>query len=419
MLLSWDSIAGVMLGATEENASAATGSTPSGAAGEDARLNEDRQRLARRYARQRRQLALASLALGAAIILVVLLGGLSFSLRDALAPLARWQPVPRWAPLQIAAYFGALYAILFVLDLPFAAYGGFVLPHRYQLATRSLRGWIVDLLKGQALALTFQLALVEFVFCALALAPNTWWLWVGVALLLATVVLANVGPILVVPLFYKLTPLHDGEVKARLLALADRAHTRVRGVYSMNLSVRTKAANAMVMGLGNTRRIIVGDTLLNTFTPDEIEVIMAHELGHQVHRDIPKLILVQSSVTLGGLYLVNVALHAVVGATPRYVGVADVATMPLLAALAGLFGVITLPLNNAFSRWVERQADAYALESTHKTAAFIGAMTRLANQNLAEADPAPWVELLLHDHPSIGRRLAFARRYAGSHSNAP
>src|SRR5260221_484954 len=229
----------------------------------------------------------------------------------------------------------------------------------------------------QALPLTFELALVEFVFLTLALAPNTWWLWVGVALLLATVVLTNVGPILVVPLFYKLTPLPDGEVKARLLALADRARTRVRGVYSMNLSVRTKAANAMVMGLGNTRRIIVGDTLLNTFTPDEIEVVMAHELGHQVHRDIPKLILVQSSVTLGGLYLVNVALHAVVGATPRFVGVADVATMPLLAALAGIFGVITLPLNNTFSRWVERQADAYALQSTHKTAAFIDAMTRL------------------------------------------
>ncbi|HKW23590.1 MAG TPA: M48 family metalloprotease, partial [Ktedonobacterales bacterium] len=152
--------------------------------------------------------------------------------------------------------------------------------------------------------------------------------------------------------------------------------------------------------------------------PDEIEVVVAHELGHQVHRDIPKLIITQSVTMLGGLYLVNLALHAVVGAVPAYQGLSDPATMPLVAAVLGIFGLVVLPLTNGFSRIVERQADGYALESTGKVDAFISAMTRLANQNLAELSPSPLVEFFLYNHPSIGARLAFARKYAEKHPGA-
>ena len=180
----------------------------------------------------------------------------------------------------------------------------------------------------------------------------------------------------------------------------------------MNMSKRTTTANAMVMGLGNTRRIVVGDTLLDRYTPDEIEVVLAHELGHQVHHDIPKLILVEVVATLGGLFVVNLALHAAIGMVPGYAGLADAATLPLVAAALGLFGLVTLPITNGYSRYVEHQADVYALESTGKTAAFISAMTRLANQNLAELEPAWIVEFLLYNHPSIGKRLAYARARA-------
>ena len=129
-------------------------------------------------------------------------------------------------------------------------------------------------------------------------------------------ILANLAPVLLLPLFYKLTPLPEGEVRAKTLALAAQARTRVRGVYSMNLSAKTTEANAAVMGLGNTRRIVIGDTLLDRYAPDEIEVVVAHELGHQVHRDIPKLIAVQSIMTLGGFYLASLTLNAVVANVP-------------------------------------------------------------------------------------------------------
>jgi STE24 endopeptidase len=407
------------MSAVEENAGSAP-TAPDAQAG-SVQLDAERQRQARRYARQRQALLLVDVALGTAVVLALLFSGLGFALRDALGGAATWQPLAHWAPLQVGAYFGVLYGAYFILDLPLSFYGGYTLPHRYGLSTQNVRGWVADLLKGLGLALVFELAAVELVYALLAVTPNAWWLWVGGAMLVVTVVLANLGPVLLLPLFYKLTPLPDGELKSRLLTLAERAHTRVRGVYSMNMSARTRAANAVLAGLGNTRRIIVGDTLLESFTPDEIEVVLAHELGHQVHRDIPKLIAVQTVVTLGGLYVVNLVLHGVVAAVPSYHGLADAATMPLLATL-GAFGLVTMPLTNGYSRWVEQRADAYALETTRNVPALISAMTRLANQNLAEADPAPWVELLLHDHPSTARRIAFARRYAaahGLHSSAP
>lgn len=376
-----------------------------------AELDGERQQLAKRYARQRQVLSLINLGLSALVIGVFLFSGASFWLRDALAGTGAWQPIAGWRPVLVGVYFLALFTAAFVLGLPLSYYSGFVLSHRYGLSTQGRGAWIVDLLKGTALSVVFELAAVEFVYALLALSPNAWWLWTGVAMLFFTVILANLAPILFLPIFFKLTPLPDGDVKQRALALAAQARTRVRGIYSMNMSSKTTAANAMVIGLGNTRRIVLGDTLLDRYTPDEIETVVAHELGHQVHSDIPKLIAVETATTLVGLYLVNLVLHAVVAHFPQYHGLADAATMPLLGAALAVFALVMLPLTNGFSRWVEHQADVYALESTRKPQAFISAMTRLANQNLAELEPARIVEFLLYNHPSIGRRLVTARRF--------
>jgi STE24 endopeptidase len=166
----------------------------------------------------------------------------------------------------------------------------------------------------------------------------------------------------------------------------------------------------VIVGLGNTRRIILGDTLLDRFTADEIETVLAHELGHHVHKDMAKGILVQSALTLGGLWLANLALRWGVNAF-GFEGVADVAAMPWLALVVGAFGLVTMPLSNAYSRWRERLADRYALETTGKPGAFASAMTRLADQNLADADPERWEEVLLHSHPAISRRVAMAREF--------
>jgi STE24 endopeptidase len=155
---------------------------------------------------------------------------------------------------------------------------------------------------------------------------------------------------------------------------------------------------------------VPGDTLLDNFNNDEIETVLAHELGHHVHNDVSKGILVQSALTLGGLWLASLGLGWGVGAFGLS-GVADIAGLPWLMLVVGAFGLVTMPLGNAYSRWRERLADRYALQTTEKPRAFANAMTRLADQNLSEADPERWVEVLLYSHPAISRRVAMAETF--------
>ena len=186
----------------------------------------------------------------------------------------------------------------------------------------------------------------------------------------------------------------------------------------MEMSSKTTAANAALMGLGNTRRIVLGDTMLDRYTPDEIEVVLAHELGHHVHHDIWKLLVSQSVLTLLGLYLLNLALHWAVDTQHYYTSLADAATIPLVLVLTAIFGLIFMPLSNGLSRAIEYQADEYALQTTKLVGAFKNAMTRLADQNLADIEPSPIIEFLFHDHPAISKRLQHAEAFARRHGYA-
>lgn len=381
------------------------------AAPQHAQLDEGRQQKAREYGRIRRRLSFVGLGIAALSVLIVLGTGLDKWLRDQLQGLS-WQPVHGWFPWQVLAYCVILLIAYQVITLPLAYYSGFVLSHRFGLSTMSRAAWIGDLLKGFALSLVLEAVLIELIYTLLAVQPQWWWLWVGLILLLFTVVMANLAPVLILPLFYKFTPLPEGELTQRLLALAARAHTNVRGVFSMQMSSKTTAANAALMGLGNTRRVVLGDTMIDRYTVDEIEVVLAHELGHHVHHDIWKLIISQSIITLVGLYLANLLLHWAVDVQHYYLALTDAATIPFLFLLTGLFGLIMMPISNGYSRAIEYQADEYALVSTQKVDAFKSAMTRLANQNLAEIEPSPVVEFFFLDHPSIGKRLKHADAFA-------
>jgi STE24 endopeptidase len=233
-------------------------------------------------------------------------------------------------------------------------------------------------------------------------------------MLVFSVLLSNLAPVLIMPLFNKFVPLGDehAELAERLLRLAEKANTRVRGVFKFDMSRRTKSANAALTGIGATRRIVLGDTLINEFTPDEIETVLAHELGHHVHRDIPLLIGFGTLTTTLGLFLASLALGWLVDFY-GFSGPADVAGLPALGLILGAYGLLSMPLENAVSRWRERLADRYALQVTGKYEAFASAFTRLANQNLGEVDPEPWVVFLFHSHPPLGQRIRQARQ-AGS-----
>lgn len=372
-----------------------------------ATLDPEKQAQAKEYARIRRRLMLGDLALGGFYALLWLVTGWSIDLRDYLLGLTNND----W--LLVAGFILVFGGIYFLIDLPLGYYSSYVLPHRYGLSTQTFKGWINDQVKGVLVGGVLGLLVIEMVYYVLRISPNLWWLWAGLILLFFNVILANLAPVLLMPLFYKFVPLEEehADLVARLLNLAERAGTRVRGVYKFDMSRRTKAANAAITGLGNTRRIILGDTLIEEFTPDEIETVLAHELGHQVHRDIPIGILVESVITLGGLYLASLGLEWGV-ATLGYAGISDIAAMPLFVLVMGAYGLLVMPLGNAFSRWREIRADEYALKMTGKGEAYASALTRLANQNLAEADPEPWVVTLLYSHPALAKRIAMAENYS-------
>jgi STE24 endopeptidase len=357
-----------------------------------------RQEKAKEYANLRHRLFALDLILSAVALVFVLLSGISSGLRGVVLSTSA-EP---W--ISTAIYFVAGFAGYGALFAPLTYYSGFVLPRRYGLSTQTFRGWLWDLVKGAALGILLGGLVIEVIYFVLRAAPAWWWLLAAGFLLLFNVLLANLAPVLIFPIFFKFKPLEDQELVARLVNLAERAHTRVRGVYTMMLSEKTTAANAAFMGLGNTKRIVLGDTLYQNYSHDEIESVLAHELGHQVHNDIIWGIAIESVLTVVGFLVADLVLRMGV-AFFRFDGIADLAAMPLFALALSAFGLVTMPLGNGLSRWRERRADEYALESTHNPGAFVGAMEKLANQNLAELEPEAWVEFLLYDHPPIGKRL--------------
>lgn len=372
-------------------------------------LNPERQLRAKEYAQISRRLFGLDLVLGAAYVLLWILAGWSPWLRDQVHQFttAAWLSVPLFA-----AGFGLPYI---VLTAPLTYYSGFVLPHRYGQSNQTFQAWLWDQIKGLLIAGVLGLIVLEVIYALLGAFPQTWWLWTALVMLVFTVLLSNLAPVLIFPLFYKYKALDDEDLVNRLTHLATQAGARVQGVYVFDMSSKTVAANAALMGLGNTRRIVLGDTLVEKFTAPEIETVLAHELGHHVHRDLPLGILVQSLLTLIGFWLADAVMRWGVAAL-GYTGLTDPATLPLLMVAMSIFGLVTMPLSNAWSRWREVKADEYALKITGKPRAFISAMTRLANQNLADVEPPAWVEFLLHSHPSINKRVAAARAFESSPS---
>ena len=367
-------------------------------------LDPERQKQAKQYARIKRRLWLVDTSLSAAYFLAWIFFGWSISLRDWIASFA----ADDWLLIAIfIIIFGGLFSLI---TLPLSYYSGFVLPHRFGQSNQSLKDWIIDRLKGLAIGVPLALLMLELLYLALRLTGGLWWLWVAGGMLVFTVLLSNLAPILIMPLFNKYIPLGDEhkDLEDRLLALAKRANTKVKGVFKFDMSKRTKSANAALTGIGNTRRIVLGDTLINEFTADEIETVLAHELGHHVNHDIPLFIAFGTASTTLSLYLASVALNWAVGYF-GFTGPADIAAFPALAIIFSIYGLITQPLDNAVSRWRERKADAYALHTTGKNDAFASAFTRLANQNLGEIDPEKWVVFMFYSHPPLGERIENAK----------
>jgi STE24 endopeptidase len=368
--------------------------------------NEDK---ATRYHRLQRRASILATASGAALLIILLVVGASAALRSWVVQRTDFFPVV------VAAYVSAVFVLYEIVQLPFAYYQGMILERRYGLSTETRGHWWRNQGKAAALVLILAIAAALLVLALVRWSPQGWWILASVTFVGILVVLAQLAPVLLLPLFYDFRPLDRPELVQRLVALADRAGAQVLGVFEWRLGDRTRKANAALAGIGRTRRILLSDTLLAEHSDDEIEVILAHELAHHVHRDIWSGLALETGLIALGFFAADRALTMFAGSFGLE-GKGDVAALPILLLAAGAISILFLPIANGLSRVHERRADRYALRVTGNAAAFISAMKRLAAQNLAEERPSRVVEVLLHSHPSTKERIEAAQRWQSEQS---
>ena len=371
---------------------------------------------ARRYNRVKRYLSIADFLLGLAFLLVLLFartrGGFRWTeaVRDYAYAGARQHYV-------LAVFFYVVMLLVAGKLLGFALDSyGFHLERRYRLSNQKLRGWLWDQAKELLISIVLATIVVELIYATMRASAEYWWLIAWAVFIVLTVFFAQIAPVVLFPLFYKFEPLANDDLRDRLVRLSERAGTKVRGVYEWKLSEKSNKANAALTGLGNTRRIILADTLLEGYSSDEIEAILAHELGHHVHGHIVRSILLQVAITFFGFWATAAVLRYAMDQQHMFAvdRITDFANLPLLALVSTVMSFALLPLLNAYSRHNERQADRYCFQSIPDVGPFISSMNKLATQNLAERNPSPWVEWFFHSHPAISRRIAAAESFRKS-----
>ncbi len=361
---------------------------------------------AQRYNRIKRWLGIADFAVGFGLLIVLLLTGWTNNLRDTALDIGR-----QYYTVALISYVVMLMLLTKVIGIGLEYYG-YRVERSYHLSNQKLPGWLWDQVKGFLVSVILATIVAVVLYSILRASAERWWLISWVVFLGMFVLMAQIAPVVLFPIFYKFEPLQNEDLKARLVRLSERAGTRVRGVYKWKLSEKSNKANAALTGLGATRRIILADTLLDNYSPEEIEAVLAHELGHHVHRHILKSIGVQAIVTLGGFWAANFVLHIAVDRWHMFETLSDFANMPLLVLVATVLSLLLMPALNAYSRFNERQADRYAFRSIATVTPFISSMNKLASQNLAERTPSRLVEWLFHSHPAISRRVQAAEAWS-------
>jgi Zn-dependent protease with chaperone function len=362
-------------------------------------FSPDERALARAYHRPLYLALLVDLTLAAGLLAAL-----------AWSSLGDWlySPLTSLSPVAAAAAYAALVtAVSSALRAPLAFWRGWWRERRWGFSTQSVGGWLGDRAKGLAVSLVLGVgAWAAAVALARAL-PGWWALPAGAALALAVLLLSFVAPVVLEPLFNRFRPLADETLAASLRELSQRAGVPVREVLVADASRRTTKLNAYVSGIGSTRRVVVFDTLLEAADPAEVEVVVAHELGHRRDGHVAKFTLLAMAGAVGAVLVLWAVLGTRVG-DPRTLLEALLLLLALeLAALApGAW----------LSRRFERAADRCSLELTEQPAAFARAHLELARRNLSDLEPPRLVYLLLFSHPTAPERLAAGRTWQAAHS---
>jgi STE24 endopeptidase len=310
--------------------------------------------------------------------------------------------------LAVPTYLAVITALGWLSSLPLGFFGGHFVERRFGLTTQSARGWLVDQVKALLVSLLIQPFLLTLAYGTIRRRPRDWWLILATGSVPLVVLFTNLAPVLLMPLFNRIVPIRDEALADRLRLLARGSGVPVSAIYEMDMSRQSEKPNAMFAGLGNTKRIVLGDTLLEHFPADEIEAVVAHELGHQVRGDIWRMIGFGAGTGFFSFWLMSKLAPEAVHWTRAKTGVDDLgneASAPVLAMVASAVAMLVMPLQAAFSRRIERRADRCAVHLTGDGDAFVRALQRLAARSLADPDPPKPVVVFLSTHPPIAERI--------------
>jgi len=285
-------------------------------------------------------------------------------------------------------------------------YSTFILEHKFKLSNQHFSGWFKDDIKKGLLSLSIFLIFMHILYVFLRNFDKTWWIWIAIFWFAATIILARIMPIFIIPLFFKYYPV-EKELKEKIIALSRICKIKILDVYKIDFSKKTNKLNAAVVGLGKTRRVILADNLIRDFTGEEVVGVLAHEFGHHKLAHMRKLIIFGFLSTIFSfymLYLISQRLVIFLNAENIY----DIGIFPALLLVLFITGFLTLPLQNSFSRQLEKRADLFALKITGDKLAFISLMKKLAEKNLADPNPPKIIRFLFYDHPPISERIKLA-----------
>ena len=338
-------------------------------------------------------------------ILLFLFLGLGFSLG-----LSLWLDKHATQFLKLPLYLLLVFIGYYVLDFPLNLYQSHILEHKFSLSTQSLKDWFIDQLKAGVISYIIGFILISAFYFILKTAPANWWLIISGFWIFFSIILAKVMPVIIIPLFFKYKKLSDENLRGRIMKLADKMKVKILDCFEIDFSKKTLKANAAFVGMGNTRRVILADTLKDKYSYDEIEVILAHEFSHYQLKHLLKLIVINALMTLVVFYLIfKTSSYAL--SFFGFSSLDNLAALPLVLIYFMLFGIITGPLEAFISRSFERSADALALETTGLKDAFISTMDKLATQNLSDRSPHPIIKFFFFDHPPIDERIKAAKDY--------
>lgn len=297
-----------------------------------------------------------------------------------------------------------------IINFPLNFYSDYILEHKYNLSNQTLTIYFTEKLKGFALGLVVGIPVIFAFYYILSSFGENWWLVLGIFMFTFSVIISRLAPTLIMPLFYKFKPIENEVIKNKILKLCEKTGVRIKGIFTFDMSKNTKKANAAFTGIGKSKRIILGDTLINNFSESEIETVFAHEMGHYTKKHLLKMMAASTVLTFAGLFI-TAKLYEASLSYFGFTSVSEVAALPLLFLYLSLYGLITTPFSNIQSRKYEWEADTFALKTTKDKSAFISSMEKLADQNLADKTPNKIIEYLFHSHPSIEKRIQFAKDF--------